>query len=61
MGQVTYRYYIGLIAFLNEEYPQASGDLKALSNDVAYVSSQAEKEMEFAFNDCYLPSYRNQE
>ncbi|KAK9893328.1 hypothetical protein P389DRAFT_22429 [Cystobasidium minutum MCA 4210] len=41
--QVTYRYYIGVFAFLNEKY------------------SDAERELEFAFNNCHRLAYRNQQ
>lgn len=41
--QVTYRYYLGVFAFLNEKY------------------SDAERELQFAFDNCHRRAYRNQQ
>lgn len=41
--QVTYRYYLGVFAFLNEKY------------------SDAERELQFAFDNCHRKAYRNQQ
>ncbi|KAJ8514861.1 hypothetical protein ONZ45_g7641 [Pleurotus djamor] len=46
--QVTYRYYLGMIHFLNEQYPKVS-------------SIEAEQELTMAFYQCHLMAQTNQE
>ncbi|KAG8755526.1 COP9 signalosome (CSN) subunit [Serendipita sp. 396] len=57
--QVTYRYYQGLLALLDENYSR----VRETSDPpvYAYICPQAEGELSFAFEHCHYSSPRNQE
>jgi hypothetical protein len=57
-GKVTYRYYIGMLNFLNENYAKARwllGDRDGLT------SVQSEQELTLAFYNCHIGAHANQQ
>lgn len=59
-GQVTYRYYIGVIAFLNEDFEKVATSAET-PNDSVLNYSQAEKELTSAFYNCHVKAQGNRQ
>ena len=57
--KVTYRYYIGVLGFLQEDYKKVRSP--ARRQEYELILPQAETELNFAFNNCHHESPRNQE
>jgi hypothetical protein len=57
--KVTYRYYMGVLAFLQEDYKKVRNP--AHCREYRLILPQAEIELTFAFENCHHGAPRNQE
>jgi len=59
--KVTYRYYLGMLSFLNEDYTKVRAHLATGVTETRLSSMQSEQELTLAFYHCYIPAHSNQE
>jgi hypothetical protein len=57
--KVTYRYYMGVLAFLQEDYKKVRSH--AHCREYRLILLQAETELTFAFINCHHEAPQNQE
>lgn len=58
--QVTYKYYLGMLHFLNEEFAKV-GLCCPAQNDRANPPRQSEEQLTFAFYNCHRNAQANRE
>ncbi len=58
-GKVTYRYYIGMLKFLSEDYAKVC--VTFLLERGTLTPKQSEEELTLAFYQCHIEAHANQE